>query len=178
MKKISMMFAVSLSLSVSALAQGRQSVRVVLDSRVSQSDGELAQVLVNSLYLAGIGARVERNELGTIETTFIGIDQVDCIYEGLVDLESHPSKTLLNTNYTCRENDSRSPHNKLSPGASFHIMKAVEEVVKAKSDLVGAASFFAENVSCQGTWNAFPIDQGGSREYTCAFDVLVDYEAE
>lgn len=177
MKKI-MVFAISLGMSMSAFAQDQQSINVVLDSRVSQQDGALAQNLMNSLFLAEVAPRIEYNELGTIETTVIGIDQVECIFDGLVDAQSHPSKTLLNTNYTCRENDARSPDNKLSPGSSFHIMKAVEKVVQAKSDLVGAASFFVQDISCQGIWNAFPLDQGGARDYVCIFNVGVNYEAE
>lgn len=174
-KKI-ILIAACFCINAEAFASDR--VQLTLDSRTSQQDGLLAESLMNSFFLAEVGPRIEPNETGTMETTFIGIDQVRCIYEGLVEADGHPSKTLLNTNYVCVENDSRSPDNKLSPGASFHIMKAVEEVVKAKSALVGAASFFVEDISCKGIWNAFPLDQGGTRDYICEFDVTVNYESE
>lgn len=166
----------SFGLGSKAMASGTK-VKVLLDSKNSTQDMDLAAGLMNAFYLAGLGPKVEYNETGTIETTFIGIDQMSCEYEGLVDSSGHPSKTLLGTNYLCVENDSRNPNNKLSPGSSYHIMKAIQAVVIAKSSLVGAASFFAQNVNCVATYNVFP-SPNGTRDYSCEFDVDVLYEAE
>lgn len=143
-------------------------VQVYLDSNKSVEDGELAAKLMNAFYLAKRAPRIEYNETGTIETTYIGINQMSCAYEGLVDSASHPSKTLLGTNYLC---------DKLSAGSSYHIMKAVQAVVVARSSLVGAASFFVESISCEGIYNVFP-EPAGTRDYSCKFEVNVLYKAE
>lgn len=178
MSKAAMFLMSCLILNTEVSAADEMRVRVNLDSRTSEQDGRLAENLMNSFFLAGVSPRVQYNETGTIETTSIGIDQMRCIYEGLVDAETHPSKTLLNTNYKCSWVDSYAQVNRLTPGESFHVANVVEKVVKAKSELVGATAFFIEQINCTGVWNAFPIDIGGTRDYSCDFDVQVFYEGE